>query len=373
MKSIAIIYDSFPHYRSGIINALNKSKYFNYYFYGSSISRDASINTFNFERNFKFKDIKNIQIGPFVFQVNLFHQLLKSNHCHFIILGNPYFLSSWLIAIAIKIKGSKIYFWSHGWLSEYESIYKRFFRNIFFRLADGIFLYGERAKRIGINQGFKEDTLYVINNSLDYDLQKDIFTHVKKLDRVSLCNELGLSTSKRIVICSARLTPKCRFDLLLNATNLIQNSTNIALQVVLIGDGVEKQNLSDLADSLQLDVVFWGSCYDETTLCKLYAVSDLAVSPGKVGLTAMHSMAYGTPVISHNNLDNQMPEVEAIISDVTGYLFKENCSKDLAEVIQHWFNTHPHKPVEACVQQIEKFYTPEFQRTVIESVLMRYS
>ena len=40
---------------------------------------------------------------------------------------------------------------------------------------------------------------------------------------------------------------------------------------------------------------------------------DITVSPDKVGLTAIHSMAYGRPVITHDNMDRQGPEVEAVI------------------------------------------------------------
>ena len=43
------------------------------------------------------------------------------------------------------------------------------------------------------------------------------------------------------------------------------------------------------------------------------------VSPGNVGLTAIHSLSYGTPVLTHNNFNNQMPEVESIQPGFNGY------------------------------------------------------
>jgi hypothetical protein len=95
----------------------------------------------------------------------------------------------------------------------------------------------------------------------------------------------------------------------------------------------------------------------------------LTVSPGKVGLTAMHSMAYGTPVISHNTFDHQMPEVEAIVPGVTGDYFAEGSSEDLARVIAKWFDTHPTKPERECIDRIEAEFTPAFQRQVIEGAL----
>jgi glycosyltransferase involved in cell wall biosynthesis len=139
--------------------------------------------------------------------------------------------------------------------------------------------------------------------------------------------------------------------------------------LLIVGDGPEKDNLAALAASMGVPHRFWGECYDETTIAKLYKLSDLTVSPGKVGLTAMHSMAYGTPVISHNNLDNQMPECEAILPGITGDFFLENSSEDLARTILNWFHRHPVKPESECIKRVEAEFTPEFQRRAIENAL----
>ena len=53
--------------------------------------------------------------------------------------------------------------------------------------------------------------------------------------------------------------------------------------------------------NLQDQIWFYGACYDESKLGELIFNADLCVSPGNVGLTAVHSMGYGTPVITHNN------------------------------------------------------------------------
>ena len=91
------------------------------------------------------------------------------------------------------------------------------------------------------------------------------------------------------------------------------------------------------------------------------------VSPGKVGLIALHSLAYGTPVISHGDPENQMPEFEAIIQGKTGDFYKRDDLGDLAAVIKKWV-TSPW-PCEAvrqeCYTTIERFYNPDFQRATI--------
>jgi glycosyltransferase involved in cell wall biosynthesis len=45
-------------------------------------------------------------------------------------------------------------------------------------------------------------------------------------------------------------------------------------------------------------IVFYGESYNERELAPLIALADVCVSPGNVGLTAIHALTYGTPVIN---------------------------------------------------------------------------
>lgn len=83
---------------------------------------------------------------------------------------------------------------------------------------------------------------------------------------------------------------------------------------------MRKQQLQQQVKSYNLanNIWFYGACYDEIKNAALIYNADLCVSPGNVGLTAMHSMVFGTPVITHNDFKWQMPEFEAIEPGKTG-------------------------------------------------------
>lgn len=51
-----------------------------------------------------------------------------------------------------------------------------------YRHAVGTFVYGDRAKRLLIEQGIPEDKLFAIHNSLDYDTQKTLRKSIQTLD-----------------------------------------------------------------------------------------------------------------------------------------------------------------------------------------------
>jgi glycosyltransferase involved in cell wall biosynthesis len=71
---------------------------------------------------------------------------------------------------------------------------------------------------------------------------------------------------------------------------------------VLIGDGEDRLRLEGIVKErgVNKQVWFYGACYDEKQNAELIYNADMCVVPGDVGLTAIHSMMFGTPVISHN-------------------------------------------------------------------------
>ena len=68
----------------------------------------------------------------------------------------------------------------------------------------------------------------------------------------------------------------------------------------------------------------YGACYDDLTLAELFYNSHVCVSPGNVGLTAIHALSFGCPVISHGNFPYQMPEFESIIPSITGDFLQQD-------------------------------------------------
>ena len=152
---------------------------------------------------------------------------------------------------------------------------------------------------------------------------------------------------------------------------LINEFKNIKLNLVIIGDGQEMENLQDLAKSLNIfnKCWFYGDCYNESEIANLIYNSDLCISPGNVGLTAIHSLVYGTPVITHSDFNNQGPEFEAIVPGKTGDFFEKNSLESLISVVNNWFNINRDKVPQNCFKIIDKYYNPTYQYNVIKKVI----
>jgi glycosyltransferase involved in cell wall biosynthesis len=315
------------------------------------------------------KEIKNKTFlkRPLYYQCGVL-SLLKEDYTHFIMLGNVPCISTWVMILLSRLLKKKIYLWSHGWYGKERKLRLFFTKYLFFNLSTGVFLYGNYAKNLLIASGVKTNKLHVIYNSLDYDEQLKLR---KQLQPDSIYRNHFHNDAYNLVFVG-RLTSIKRLDILLNALNEL-NKPIQKFNLTLIGNGEMKDELILLAQELKIEnnIWFYGELYNEKKLSELLYNADLCVSPGNVGLTAIHAMTYGCPVVTHNNFSHQMPEFEAIITGETGAFFEYNNLSSLVAIIQEWFskNFDRGKIRNKCYKVIDTKYNPYYQINLVQSVI----
>ena len=134
-----------------------------------------------------------------------------------------------------------------------------------------------------------------------------------------------------------------------------------------------KSDLQALSRELGLEnqVWFYGACYDEKVNAELLYNADLCVSPGNVGLTAIHSLMFGCPDLTHDNFKMQMPEFESIVSGKTGDFFEYGNVDSLAQKIGQWFDNSKDRELirKNCFEEIDNSWNPEYQIDVFKRAL----
>jgi glycosyltransferase involved in cell wall biosynthesis len=158
--------------------------------------------------------------------------------------------------------------------------------------------------------------------------------------------------------------------LLLDAASILK-SEGRSIDIVIVGDGPERSRLEHHSAAKGLSVVFYGECYNEETLAVLIMSANVFVVPGRIGLAAMHALIYCTPVITHNDPDDQFPEWEAVIPGVNGAHFSKGDPADLARAIRTWTeNILPQETIrQKCAQIIESYYNPLNQVLVFDAAV----
>lgn len=363
MKKICLIYNYAQHYRQSIFKLLDLNFEIDFYF--GDKYHDVKKLDYNLLRKVTEVSNKTFITKPYYYQKNVLN--LTSKYETFIILGDIHCISTWILLVIARLKRKKIFLWSHGFYGK-ENIIKTLLKKIFFDLSYGILLYGNYAKDLMMKTGIDKRKIYVVYNSLNYDDQ----LHLRKsLKETSIFKDHFKNNGKNLIFIG-RITNVKSLDLLLSSLSILKDKGRI-FNLTLIGEGTKINELITLANNLKLNenVWFYGACYDELIISEFIYNSDLCVSPGNVGLTAIHSLTYGTPVISHNNYKYQMPEFEVIDVGKTGCFFEYNNVFSLVENIENWFkNTLDRNQIrQNCYEIIDKKWNPIYQLEVITNAL----
>jgi len=369
-KRIAFFNPIFAHYRSALLRELRSSEACEYFLFGDLRDRYGNVPACDLRSDPHFRLTRYVRfLRVLAWQKGSLGPALWGDFDAYIMEGDAYYLSSWLGAIFAKLRRRRVVFWGHGWTRADRGL-KHVLRSLFYRLADGLLLYGDRARSIGIQSGFAADRLYVMYNSLDFEHQKKCAADVSVVEIAALRHALFGPQQTPVVVASARLIEKKRFDLLIQALGII-NRRGRRVDLLLIGDGPARSSLQSLSGSERVNVAFVGACYDEPGLARYFACACVTVSPGEVGLTCMHSMGYGVPVITHSDPDRQGPEFEAIVPGLTGDLFEPGDVEDLAQKLDRWTQSAlvPESVRNACLSRIESRYHARFQARAIELAL----
>lgn len=362
-NKICLVYNYAHHYRTSIFCLIDKEIGCDFVFGDKYL--DVKKMDYRLLRN-NVKEVHNKKIGPFFYQ-NKVLSLLWKGYDSFIMLGEPMNISTWGVLLLSKVFHKKVYLWSHGWYGR-EGLGKKYIKKVFFNLATGVLLYGNYARNLMIENGFNPNKLFVVHNSLDYDKQIAIRHQLKK-DQIY---QEHFGNKYPVLLFVGRLTKVKRLDMLLE---LIRMSVinNQPLNLIFIGTGEEQGELQRMADSYNINpyVWFYGASYDEMELSTLIYNADICVAPGNVGLTAMHSLVYGCPVITHDNLKEQMPEFEAIQKNITGDFFRQGDVDSLYSVVQNWIKNHMNREEirKSAYKEIDLNWNPYAQLKIIKKVL----
>lgn len=269
------------------------------------------------------------------------------------------------LVLICKILRKRIYGWGHGIKNRNRKLHK--VENWLFSNFTGFFSYGEKGRKRMIELGYNPNKIHVIYNSLRGKLE-----HYPNLSSSIYTDHFG--NSNPVLLFIGRLTPQKKLDKLIELHANLNNS-GTPCNLVIIGDGIERNNLEKCAyqKGYKDKIWFYGECYDENKNNELIYNADLCVSPGNVGLTAIHALQYGTPIISHDDFESQGPEYESIIPYKTGLTFTKGDWKDLGNKVEEWLrfaNGKRQEIREYCYEEINHKWNSDNQIEILKKVLL---
>jgi glycosyltransferase involved in cell wall biosynthesis len=282
-------------------------------------------------------------------------------------------LSGILVRLICCVRGIPVLEWGHLVKHGKRSL-RNNFRMFWYRRAQVLLPYGRFAKNYLLKLGFPKSRIFVVGNSLDYEVQIAVRRALTEKDQKACRESFGASSADdRLVFFCGRLEKRKRIDLLIKAVSLLKKRERRVFCVI-IGDGLESEELKALSREMGLEdrITFLGACYDESRVGKVIFSCDLCVVPHAAGLSAVHSLVYGVPVLTSDVLQGDHgPEIETVVEGVTGSFFKDNDLDDLVKKTEAMLYPEPSRiqMSENCQNMIDKAYTPAHQERIFIKAL----
>lgn len=366
MTHLCCFFNYNPLYRYPIYHAMDEALGCDFYF-GDSVFE--TLRQFPPEqlKGYK-KTFHTVKTG---FKDYKWHKSIKplfKGYSAYLITGQIDYLANWLLLLYCRLTGKRIYCWTHGISqNEFKKRPTRFLYKCFFRGMHGIFMYNHYRVPLMQQLGVKADRLHVIHNSLDTETQTAIYNKLTPTDVYQ--RHFGNALPTAIYI--GRIQARKKLDLLIEALR-IANTPRRQLNLCIVGAPVEDDILHQVEKSGQQDAVwFFGPCYDEAQNAELLYNAAVCVCPAEVGLTAIHALSYGTPVVTNDDYDTQMPEFEAIANGETGSFYQKANVQSLSEHLLRWasLNEAARESVRQKARQtIEKEWSVDYQISILKRI-----
>lgn len=230
---------------------------------------------------------------------------------------NPRIISNIIVFLYSRIIGNKFIWWGHGTSPNSTDIIIRF-RILLISLADALICYDAVQAEKFISLGVPREKVFVASNAIDTE------------EIIPLVSKKGLPERHRILFIG-RLVPEKKVDLLIRSFFLAQSQLKPGTKLTIIGDGQEREKLENLAKEYSIieKIEFLGSIYSAEMLAPWFNSAWVSVSPGQIGLSAIHSLAFGLPMIVARN-EPHGPERAAIEEDINTTFFPSDNEKALA-------------------------------------------
>lgn len=231
------------------------------------------------------------------------------NSSHIIHFADFKYTTLWIGLVLSKILGREFYVHGQGGYKGRASFFKKMIYTVAVSLSSGYICYTEFSKNSIKNlvPYFLYNKISVVDNSL-YMVSENLF-----------------DVTSNGLFYVGRLREGCGIELALKAAE----SLGITMHV--IGDGEYLEQLK----KKYLSAYFYGAVFDVEQQKKIASLCMAGIYGGDAGLSVVHYMAWGLPVIVHSSMAQHMgPEPSYICDKYNGLLFNREDLNSLKEVVK---------------------------------------
>lgn len=253
----------------------------------------------------------------------------------------------------------KFFWWSHATTGN-QGRFGKALRGLIYRHCCGVLAYSNRGQEMLLAMGMSRERVTVVKNALNHDDYGFDFSYSRNK---------GSGNGVHFLF-SGRITREKRVDLLVEALAILRRTKpDLLFDCTILGGG-EVERLVNLASELNIQerIRFVGPQYGNEAAA-FFAQADIFLYPGGIGLSLVHALSFGLPVITTDCTDLHGPEIELLIPGINGDFFNGS-AEHLAQRALQWkerLDTSADRVRENCRNSvIREGYLPE---SVADSII----
>jgi glycosyltransferase involved in cell wall biosynthesis len=280
---------------------------------------------FNTAESYPFNTLTSFikfKFGRFFYQTGL----LKLKHPVILSYGNLNNIALWLLLLKSSLfTGQKVILHGQG-LYNGAGFVKRLMYKAALSLADAYVCYNafSRDETIKVLPLFKMKLHYASNT---------LFLNTSLSEK-----ELTDNSERKDILYVGRLRNDCGLDLLIEALQQLKSNSNNNIRLKVIGEGELFEEYKKKYCRYN-NIVFLGAIYEEEEILKVSKTCFCGIYPGDAGLSVVHYMSMGLPIIVHDSFNLHMgPEPAYVKEGQCGVFFERNNALSMARAIDDLVN-----------------------------------
>jgi glycosyltransferase involved in cell wall biosynthesis len=236
-----------------------------------------------------------------------------------------------------KMSGKKNAFWGHGRCFDpaFEQRLSEKAKRWFSQRVDWWFAYNDLSFRIVKNLGFPEERITSVMNSTDTTSLRRRLLEVQSQGIDLWRQRLGIGSGP-VGVFTGRLYINKRVEFTLAAAKEIRRRIP-SFEMIFIGDGEDRTMVE--AAVAEHSWIHYPGAMNNNDKVPYWAVADVLLNPGVVGLVINDAMALGLPTIT-TNFPTHSPEIDYLQDGINGVITSpwedvERFAEATAELLQN--------------------------------------
>lgn len=225
--------------------------------------------------------------------------------------GNKHVFNYVLLAMS-ALRRKRVGYWGHGYNHQARAPgASEWMKKKLLTRVDWWFAYTEGVARYLTAQGVASRNITVLQNTID---TRELVDALDRVDEGAVRGRLGLAATARVGLFCGSLYREKMLDFLIEAAAKIRERQP-KFELVVVGDGPERETLRAAAARHPF-VHYVGPAFGAER-ADFFAISDVFLMPGLVGLAIVDSFAAGLPVFT-TNVPIHSPEIEYLVPGDNG-------------------------------------------------------